>query len=282
MSVLTGTFGIVDNISSVRQFTINQARTTQTYRASNTDGATGRSSGIFGWNGSYTAYGVDPQVMPRDTTVFSGYLSPDSGVFGGVGTVATGSVLVDSVAITWNWETGEYMSHVVNFQGLGALTFNEAAVALADSTSLPVVDVCPTQIGILPAVGGVEAVLSDVTSATLTISAANQKYVSSSTNCTENAVKGSIDWTLSINRLSTTFSDVVSGTDYRIKIYEGVTDHWHLEWGIFKDYTNIVTDIEGATLIGYTMNFEMQAFNAGVKGEILKPGELTGAGWWPF
>ena len=303
MTVIKGDLGSIHNpdtpaeFSSITGYTVNENRETQEYKASNTAGATGRLKGLYGWGGTYAALGAIPEALPRDIRNVKFYLGPDSGVIEGVGTVLQGQIIVDSVDITWNWEDQIPVRHNVNFTGIGLITYLEDedpnpgiigdAADLIDRTSVNLVDVCPTKIEVALAITPVFETLTDITSAVLTLTANNTQNANSSTNCAQTSIPGGIDWSLAVNRQQSSFfidppADTVfsqSGDDYQVRIYTDASLFWLLKFGILKDHTNIQGSIEDSNIVGYTMNYQMQAFDAaGQPGQILLPSSTE---WWP-
>ncbi len=263
---VTGT-GAPTVVSSVRQWILNENRSTIKYQASNTQCASGRLKGKFAWSGSYSAYGSVPFVMPREKGFFEGYTAPDDRAVDMLGTIYGGNIIVDSVEIAWNWETQEPIAHVVNFSGEGPLAQGLSDPQIVDASEIDLDDVCPAKVEIATDIAApVFDELSNITKATLSISADNKPFTNSSTACAEAFSRGAIDWTLSIDRQSTiwltddTPHALLSGNDYQIRLYDSATTFWLLKYGILKDHTNIEVDIENDSIVGYTKNFEMQAF----------------------
>ena len=305
MAVIKGDLGSIHNPNSLAQFssvtgyTISENRSTQEYKASNTAGATGRLKGLYGWGGTYSALGALPEGLPRDLRTCKFYLGPDSGVFEGIGTVLTGQIIIDSVDITWDWENQVPIRHNVNFTGTGLITFGEDvdpnpgitgdADDLIDRTAVALDDVCPTKIEIAQAITPVFLELTNITSATLTLTANNTQNANSSTNCAQTSIPGGIDWSLAINRQESSFFidpptdtlESISGDDYQLRLYTDAALFWLLKFGIMKDHTNIQGSIEDSNIVGYTMNYQMQAFDSAPTpnpGEIILPGPTN---WWP-
>ncbi len=303
MAVIKGDLGSIhnpnslDQWSSVTGFTISENRQTQEYKASNTAGATGRLKGLYGWGGTYSALGSLAESLPRDLRTCKFYLGPDDAIFEGLGTVLTGQIIIDSVDITWDFENQTPIRHNVNFTGIGLITFEESVDPnpgapgdindLIDRTAVALDDVCPTKIEVATAITPVFATLTDITSATLTLTADNTQNANSSTNCAQTSIAGGIDWSLAINRQQSSFFidppadtlESISGDDYQIRLYKDAALFWLLKFGIMKDHTNIQGSIEDSGIVGYTMNYQMQAFDtAGTPGEIILPGPVN---WWP-
>ncbi len=300
MAVIKGDLGSIHNadtpaeFSSITGFSVSENRATQEYKASNTAGATGRLKGLYGWSGTYSALGAVPEALPRDIRNVIFYLGPDDGVFQGAGTTLTGQIIIDSVDITWDWENQVPIRHNVNFTGIGLITYIEAvdptgAPNLIDTSAVALVEVCPTFIEASLPDGAAFKTLTNITSAVLTLSADNTQNANSSTNCAQTSIPGGIDWGLVANRQETSFfvdppaKTLVntSGNDYQIKVYTTDALFYLLKWGILKDHTNIQGSIEDGNIVGYSMNYQMQAFDQtapGTIGQLDLPGSVE---WWP-
>jgi hypothetical protein len=276
MGIHSGYLGIINGLSTVREFTLNDNMEVKKFIASNTLSGSGRVKSIKSWGGSINLYGDIPPVMPSETFTFLGYTAPTTGVKGTNGMRHTGTAIVDSVVLTWNWQNGEIISNVLNFSGHLGLT-SAVGAAVADATTPDVNGICGTKIQ--TSTDGVTFTdLDNVATATLTISAMNQAYVNSSTTCLTGRLPGPIDWTLGINRQDDVFFGT-KGDDYQLKLFTNATEFWLLKWGILKDFTNLQVNIESNAIVSHQMNFEMQGVVGGVAGKIEKPGVTV---WWPF
>lgn len=273
MSVHGGKFGIVNGISSVRQWTIQDQISLLKAVNSATKGASARRKGIRSWNGSYNAYGGLPSVMPGESFTFAGYTAPNDDVLASDGVKYSGTAFVDSVAITWNFQTGDILSHVTNFTGHLALTVASAAV-ITDATSPDLQETCGLKIQYDP-LSGTFVDWGNVTQVTLTISAANQKYVNSSTNlsgiCWTGVKAGVLDWTLSVGEQENIRTLFALGDNLKLKLFTTASLFWELWYGMVKEATGITVDIESGAILARTTNLEMNGYGPAV-GKIVKPG----------
>jgi hypothetical protein len=98
-------------------------------------------------------------------------------------------------------------------------------------------------------------------------------------------VPGIIDWNVSlvVQNSDLATAGCAVGDYVALKLFEGVTNFWDLQWGLVTSFTDIAVDRESGAIIQYTINIEMSgdagngtAFN----GLIKLPG--AGANWWPF
>ncbi len=279
MGIHSGKYGVVDGVSTVKNWQINETSDVKSFVASNTNGGTGRRRGNHDWTGSYVQYGCRPDHMPGETFNFKGYTSPDDDVSGN-GAVYIGDAIVDSIAITWNWENAEITSTTVNFASAGPLTrgsdeFTDTSDILAES---PI----GGQVRISGVDGSSFAELCPVASATLTISAANKTYNNSCTNGATGRKPGTLDWTLALVIQETDLDDLPFDIDdfVGIQIDDGDTgDFWELLYGIVKDFSGFSVDRESSAIIQVTANIEMSVDDhAGNPGAITLPG--AGSPWW--
>lgn len=277
MGVHSGKFATVNGMSTVRNWTIVDDITNPKYTASNTLGGTGRQSGVQSWNGSFAFYGGLPLVLPGESFAFLGYTAPDDDI-SGVGMRGSGNAVVDSVVVTYNWSNGDIISSVANFTGDLDLTWL-AGVQVVDATVPNVPSVCGAKIETSDD-GAAFTVLPNVTQAVLTISAANQKYVNSSTNCWTGVKPGPIDFTLAITREDNLINTLAKGANKVIKLWNSGTalDFWLLKWAKVKGFTGITANAETGEIIKHTVTLEKNGFVGGVVGEISLPGDVA---FWP-
>lgn len=280
----SGQFGVIDGVSSLRNWTINEGFTTVKAVHSGSKHGTDRQRGIYDWTGSYSAFGGIPFKMPGEYLTLEAYKVPDATNDLDNGEIFTGSALVLSAAITWNFTTNEAISHVVNFGGNGELTIDNGEQILDASTD-----------ALLPPCSGKIAYFVDprlttiahVTQAVLTFTREAKTSVNSGTSagdgkCLTTRVPGSaIDWTLAITTEdSNEVAALATGSVLELRAFINASQFWGLKWGILGQRSGINVDVEGGNIVGATHNAEMKANLAGVMGSITKPG--TGPAWWPF
>lgn len=274
MSVHSGKFCVVNGKRALRNWQINKTSAPKKYVASHTKGGPGRKQGIRDWAGSYGAYGAQPQVMPGQNFAFAGYCAPDSDVEGGTGDVYSGQAIVDSVALSWNFETGDIISHVVNFSAYSSALAESTAV-YSDATDEPLQECIALDI---QADG---ETIARVVNMTLTITAENKPYVNSSTAGWTYRKAGPIDATLSVAVHDTNVSEfgIDVGADAEFKLFTNATEFWLLQWMHFKDRTGLNVDRETGNIIGFTANFELNGLTPGLvppaidRGQIVMPDE---------
>jgi len=275
MGVHSGKFGFVNGMSAIRTWQVNDVSAPKKYVHSGTLGGPGRKRGIRDFTGSFGAYGGLPAVMPGAAFTFAGYTAPTNDTEGGTGDVYSGSAIVDQVAVTWNYETGDIIAHTVNFSGNGELARSTAVYT--DETT-PAIEV-PIDLSITA--DGED--VCNVTTVTLTITAENKSYVNSCTDGWTKRKPGPIDATLAIAVQDTNPDEFVAsiGDSILFNLFVNDTDFWLLKWMHYKDNSGLTVNRETGDIIGFTANFEFDGFAEGIAtpGEITEPGEVTA--WWP-
>lgn len=285
MGVESGIFGLIDNVSTSRNWQISRTREGKTYVASNTKAGTGRKPGNKDWTGNYNAYGGVPAVKPKDTFNFAGYTKETGGK------KYAGDAIVDSVQVNWNWEAADIVSHTVNFGSNGALTISDVAPGGLDTTFPD----CPSPIGQTPSfmlLGGGSASYSDlcVTTVQLTLQAPSKTYTNSCTNGIVMRKPGVFDWTAAIAVQNDDQDELgfEPGDYIALRIPVGLdpdTDDplfWDLMWGYVGEHSNFVVDRETGAIIGFTVNVAMAGFDHVTgdeeTGTVIAPDETV---WWP-
>ncbi len=273
MGVFTGELGTINGVPAVRNWSIDEVTAPKTIVSSATRSGTQRTPGIHSWSGQFGIFGVKPAYMPGDTFAFVGYKAPATGVRNTAGQQSSGNVIVDSIAMTWNWGTNDPLSTVVTFSGDGALTHASGA-AVIDAT----VDNQPTPCGTVINVNA--APLPDVITATLTLTKSNKAIVSSSTACGTARKKGpAIDWTLAITQYNEAgIAPVALKSDSIITLPANATEVWDLKWAHLESITGVSVSPETADPIQQTINFAMNGFVANALGWIKRPGAIS---YWP-
>lgn len=284
MSVHSGKFGVVNGQSTSMGWNLTDGQAAQPFRTSNSACGTIRRQGVRSWSGSYNMAGGTPSVMPGDSISWAGYTAPDDDV-SGTGQRASGTALVSSVVITWNWETAEILKHVVNFVGHLALTWDQGVYS--DATSVVAPEVCGTKVQYDDAT---KKVITDLKSASLTISSDIKSYVNSSTyvgsKCWTGQKAGPIDFEIALvqdcNERDESGGDDHApplGTDLALEMFVDSTDYWDLQWAQVMEYSNLTVDNDTGDIISRTINLAMNGNKAGTNGSITKPG--AGSAWWP-
>lgn len=292
----SGKFGVVNGNSTVRNWNVNETMAPAPFIASNTKGGRGRKRGIKDFTGGFQHYGGIPTVMPGDVFQFKGFTAPDNDQPNGTGTVIQGNAIVDNIAVTWNWSNGEAIQTQVNFSGDGALEALDSQAALLDNTNPQVQDICGGRIEVcesLDPIGSTSGYGSlsggctpweNLEQVVLTISADNQSYVNSSTNCWTRRKPGPIDWALAVTEQETArhggiFDKIRRGNHVELNLYVDATQYWWLQWGIVHDFTGLNVDRETGAIISRTVNLAMSGFVNNNAGRIRVPG--ASSNWWP-
>lgn len=272
----SGKYGVLNGQSTCRNWGVNDISSPQAYKASNTKGGTGRVAGNRDWNGNFANYGGVPVLLPGDAFNFAGYTAPTSGVAGTDGYVWSGPAIVDQLSVNWSWANGEIITHACNISGNGALA-SASAAALVDETDPTVPPICGTKITYNAAIEW-----ENLLTAALTITAANQAYVNSSTACWTKRDSGPIDWSLAVTEQNHAGlpAALAIGSDVELKLYINATEFWHLKFGHVGESTGLVVDRESGVIIQRTVNIAMNVYASAEFGKITLPG--AGTDWWPF
>lgn len=283
MGLHGGKFGRVNGIDTMRLWTIMEQAAQPKAVASNSALGTMRKRGVHSWSGTYQAYGATPVAMPGSIFSFQGYGCPTDDVSGN-GLVYEGDAMVSQVVITWDWRTGALIGHVVTFAGHLDLGKSLAADP-GDATEPALLETTGTKVQWSAGNLSSFAELPNVTNASLTIKAAVEAYVNSSTYVGGKAwtgqVSGPVDWSVQIGqqddeRLTNIFDidDVIE-----LKLFTTSALFWQLKHGIVRDFSGITVNRETGAIIGRTINVDMNGYYGTTRGAITKPGAIA---WWPF
>lgn len=253
-SVISGVGGAIDGVPTVRKWTLSASAATIRWLASGSEQGASRVAGPRDWSATYEAYGPLPAKMPGDEFTFTGSYDGTNGF------VAPG--MVDSVAINWNQETGDPITHTVAFSSNGALA--PGAAAATDVT----VPEAPPSVGCIievsdPLASPSFSEIEDVRSVTLTISRENKPYVSSSTVADGEArtkrTAGPWDMSLSYSVFEGDSALLFEPNVVKhFRIYVDDTLYWDLQWVRIGELSDIECDHETGELVGATQNGEME------------------------
>lgn len=273
----SGRFGVLNGISAVRQWQINDAATPSLFLNSATAGGHGRKPGTNNWNGSYGAHGAVPFAFPGTSIAFKGYTAPDTDIAGGVGSSYAGAAFIDAISSVWDWAGGNVMSHQVQFSGDGVLTETDGDTAIVDGTISDPEAMSGLHID-FSTNGTTWTPIGNITQATLNIQAANPAYVNSSTGGNTKRKGGNIDFNVQLNiEDSKLYGPMTKGSTYQLRMYTTASLFWVLKWAYLIDATNLTTNQETGAIISQTLNLGMAAVNGGVIGSIILPGAMTSA-----
>lgn len=296
MRQASGKYGVVaisgDTVSTVRNWMVNNIADTKPFVASNTKGGHGRRRGYMDWNGSFEQYSGWPDlgVMPGETFDFIGYVAPRSGSWGGIGPTVTGAAICDSIKQVINWKTGDIILTTYTFSGNGELYSAGDQIFHDDSPIEALSSSRAASPGIWYGPGeSMESIELCCEQATLTITSDNKVVMNS---CGDGFMKreaGNIDWRVEFVVNEPDASSLVAGSDsfvpnkyVGIQLYVDPTDHWVLEWGLIKEFSNFTVNRETGDIINYTIPIEMSIDNGEDTendGIIKRPG--ASENWWP-
>lgn len=279
MGVHSGKFAVVNGVSTVQNWTITDTEALVRFLASNTSGGDARRRGVRSWTGNFNAYGVTPAYFPGAIMAFKGYTAPDNDVSGN-GVCANGNAIIDSLVINWDWSTAAIIKHTINFSGHLGITWDVSTATDATDPDAP--EVCGAKVEISLDDSTFEE-LENVVSAALTITAANQSYVNSSTDCDTGRKAGTLGFTLSLVLQDNAVYDVLpKGADVAVRLYYNATDFWLLRFAKVKEYTGITCDNETGAIIQATVNLEMNGNSVDYgEGEISQVIDSVATTYWP-
>lgn len=277
---ISGKFGVVDGVSTMMSWSVNETNNTNRYRASNTRAGSARNIGARDWSGSFNVLGV-PTVMPGDVIDFIGYIGPSTGVEATTGKTREGQAIVESVAITWDFAANKPIFSAVNFGGHLALSHGTGIYG--DETDPSIYDVEGLELTYgADALGAGTTVIPGITQAVLTFKTDLQTYVNSSTDGWTGRIAGPIDWTLALTQQEVDDVTALNKNDVKAFLLPiGAGDaRYLLEWGRVKESTGISVDRDSGGIVSQTVNVEMHGHDGTAVGQILLPGATTP--WWPF
>lgn len=273
MGVITGKLGAVNGVPCIRSWGINDVQNVQTVIASCTDGATGAIPGNNDWSGTFSQFTGSPTHLPGDTLSFAASMDGVNGL--------SGPVIVDSITINWDIESGAPIECITAFSANGALTY--AANTDSDATLFDQEDVV-SKGSILK--HGPTAIVTrdDLRTMTMTLTADNKSYVSSSTAGETKRLAGNISGTVSATVYEDDLSNLPSPGSYEHwKMFVGVTLFWEIKWILINNLSGIEINRESGDLVGATINGMFSAFDdttpAPVKGTIEQPGAVPVNYW---
>lgn len=289
----SGRWGVVDGITTVQNWTINDAMESKRYTASNTKFGKGSRRGVESWDGNYMRYGGVPVVLPGQQFAFLGYGAPVNNV-SGTGWRYAGQALCEQAVVTWNWGAGDILTCQETFKGhLDLQEQGDTGAQVLDESVPTVPPVACTKIEWSPYDVDNFNEWGFLVQAVLTMSMELQPYVNSSTVVDDGGIcriwtgqrAGIYDWTLSVTEQGMDRSLFVKGQKIQLKCYVDDTDFYLLKWGQVKDFTGIDVNPNTGAIIQQTVMIEMDGFDpaagsyASATGEVLLPG---GEQWWPF
>lgn len=259
MPVHTGILGAVNGVSTCRGWRINEKADNKAYTASNTKGGTGRKKGNVDWSGSFSQYGYTPARLPGATFTFTGYDGADT---------ASGPAICESADINCGIKDGGYLDSVVNFAGNGALAW--AAGSASDLT-------VPDPPSVIGCKANWNAADIDVTGWKLSLKSGNPTFVTAASLGSVQRAAGNKDASGSLDVAVNTLAGLPRKGDVaELKLYVTAALFWHLKWAII-DSVEPVVEIENNTVVGATLNFSKNGFQAGAAGFIKAPDLST---WW--
>jgi hypothetical protein len=282
MAVHSGRFGLIDGMSTMRQWSINDAQNLAVGVGSNTAFGKGRRKGVEDWTGNFGFFGGVPPVMPGTTFNFQGYTAPTNDQYG-PGVLYTGIALSGQMQLNWNWQGGELINGTMDFGGHLVLEIEEAGAPPLDTTdpSLLTIAECKIQYS----VDGVAWVdWESIAQCTLTVTNELQTYVNSGTvidgRLWTGRKAGNMDWNMSLTEHDDSRAKFSKGDQLWIRLYINETEFWEFAYGRVKDSTGLQVNRESGAITQQTVNIEMDvvADADASLGHIILPDTSV---WWP-
>lgn len=288
----SGKFGVVNGISTVRDWSINDGHTPNIYSASNTLFGVSQARGVEFWDGNFNHYGHTPVVLPGEQFAFLGYGAPVNSVSGN-GWRYSGQALVESSVITWDWGAGGILSVVENFKGHENLNEQGANGAEISDVSIPSIPhVACTRFDYSVDNGSNWLTWNNLVQGVLTLTCELQEYVNSSTTVDDAGtcrvwkgnLPGRVLWTLAVTEQNMDRSIFAKGDVIQMRLYVSDTEFYLLKWAMVNDFTGIQVNRETGAIVQQTVNLGMHGFDTAAgsysasTGQVLLPSTEQ---WWP-
>ncbi|KKN77776.1 hypothetical protein LCGC14_0357500 [marine sediment metagenome] len=272
MTILSGILGVVEGKSAVAKWNVSHTADLQEIVASNTQGMTVTLKGNKDWTGSYEAYGAELTSLPGQSLAFAGSIDGTVGV--------QGDVIIDNIVVTFNIEGGLPIKYVVNFSANSDLTIG--ADVVADDTTLAGM---PSSVGVTVELGTSAdppisyVAISDVRTVTITITADNKSFVSSSTSGSTRRLAGNLKAEVAVTVYEDDFADLpILNAYHGLKVILPNAEFWEFIWVQVMAATDLEVNRETAEPVGATLNFKFSGFQEVIAGtmadgKIDAPGE---------
>ena len=290
MGIHSGKYGTINGVSTVHRWTVSETTTPIRTVASNTKAGSSRKEGVYDYTGVMEGYGGVPPVMPSEYFNFLGFTAPTTGARATAGKdLSANNAIVESVTVNWDWSSGEILGWTANFAAGQPLILTRATSSTVDNTTFLPKVICGTKVTLTAG----NTVWPNIVSAALTITAANPRFVNSSTGGATGRRPGVIDWSAAIveqatgpNATLTTAACLTTevGGDNILRLWCDATTYWDLTYAHLASISDLVVDLKTDEIIQQTNNFEMAGFDvSGNEGYIGRPGEDGGSNpwWWP-
>lgn len=300
MGYHSGKFATVNNVGALVSWSIDEDSDTKEYINSQTYGMAGQLPGITHWSGSLEVNGAIPiaGLMPGKMFAFTGYEAPDNDTANGTGTVYSGNIYIERVALSLNWESGDIEKMSYEFQGALGLSFLTGQTAPVDSTvptyygckSLPAPKIqtyAPPANLSLPGPGPSGSLVNwpYITQLNLTISSELQTIVNASTGGATDRRPG--PWKMEISVTEQEVLKPLFDKDYLLRLQIPVTpdfsEFWDIKWLHVKNFSGIQANRESGAIISRNISLLHTAYDytspSPVLGSIIPPGFTPD--WWP-
>jgi hypothetical protein len=253
----------INGIKHMKNWSLNWNQALETRYHSESRGGPERFYGVEDWSGTIEGFGGNPLIFPGDEIALELFTGPSTGVYGAVGETYKGNAIVDQLTINWNWQPNQSLNWSVNFSADGCLSEaedEEYDLSTTCDTSMCNLSLTYQDECIAGSAGtGVEGLWTtwnNVESAVLTITAANQAVVNSSTACCTQRVPGNIDFNLAVVDQEE-YPILDFNTYYNLRLYTTAALYWQLRFGLLQDITNIRVDRESGAIVNKTNTLQM-------------------------
>lgn len=281
MGVHSGKFGVVDGITTVQNWTVEDQITNVSGYASNTRFGPARRPGPQSWSGTFQQLGHTPTIMPGESIDFKGYIAPGSDVTGDVGQCYLGTALVGQVVVNWDWAAANLINIQTTFAGHLALTVAQSSY---DDDSTPTI-FSPIGTKVEYSTDGAAwTELTDLTTASLTILSQLQSYVNSSTviggKLWTGQKSGPLDWNASVTMQNDARDMFAKGDQIFLRLYVTPTTFYRLDFMRVGGFTGISVDRASGAIVQNTVNFEADVVkdSDGSIGQLVLPSTTV---WFP-
>lgn len=279
----SGKFGVIHNEAAPITHMFNWVldsinHSPETYYASNTLWGPNRNPGVIDWSGNFSLFDGDYIIWAGEfLKCLEFFTAPTTGVYGNPGTTYCGQGIVESVALTWAWGAEQSLTQVVNVAANGCIASRDRVID--DTVVETPAKMCGLQLHMAiddpPTAWGI---IDNVQQAVLTMSAANQPFVNSSTGCCTHRRPGNLDWTLALTMTDHRAVLISRENVPSFRLYNTTTTFWELVYSIFMSKTGITADRQTGAIQSQVVNYQMKAISDTTMGEIIAPDTTT---LWP-
>lgn len=284
MGVHSGRWGVVNGVSTVRNWSVQDSHNAAPAIASNTGFGVARRPAIHDWSGNFSVFAPLPPAYPGEAINFIGYMAPDDNI-SGVGQRYFGTALISQAVLSMNWSGGENIGWGLDFGGHLELENANASAEILDSTAPSIYPIAGAYVEY--STDGVSwSTWTDVATLQLTLLCSLQTFVNSSTyvgsKLWTGRRAGNMDWNASITEHNVDRLRFQKGQQIWLRLHLNASGSyfWELKFGLIRDFTGIQVNRESGAIIQQTVNVDMNANSVddGELGHVKRPDSVI---WWP-